>query len=131
MELIELKTYVKERLENLSNINVYDTKVPDEATFPYLVYKFNACNYLVRERKDWILELNFWNDSYDDSEILQAAEYVKNGRTEGETEYIGLNISTQNESEGFYYCHIDFESEIEDPEPNITRYNQRYILKVD
>jgi predicted metal-binding protein len=127
MELSDLKTYVKQRLEDLSNINVYDTKAPDNATFPYLVYKFSACNYLVRERKDWILELDFWNDSNNDSEILQAAEYVKNGRES----YSGMNISTQNESEGFYYCHIDFEGEIEDPEHDITRYNQIYILKVD
>lgn len=131
MEVLTLETYIAQRLTNLSGINVYNRVAPDTATFPYLVFKLNACNYIVRHRKDWILELDFWNDSNDDSSIKQSAIYVKTGRTVGENIYIGLDNSTQSEAEGFYQCHIEFEGTIEDIENDISRYNQRYIIKLD
>lgn len=127
MEISRLKYYISQRLLNLTSINVYNGKVPDNASFPYLVFKFFSSSHTVRHRKDWILEIDFWNDSNDDTSILEAAENVKTGNGE----VIGLDSSTQNESEGFYYANIDFEGEILDTEPNISRFNQRYILKVD
>jgi len=128
MEIDKLEYYIGQRLSQLTDINVYNKKVPDRKDiFPYLVYKFYACNYTVRHRKDWILEIDYWQDSNDDTDILEAAISVKNGVGE----YVGLNNSTQNETEGFYQCTIDFEGSIPDTEPNISRYNQRFILKVD
>lgn len=131
MEIDKLEYYIGERLKTLTDIQVYNKKVPDNKTFPYLVYKFYACNYAVRHRKDWILEIDYWQDSNDDTDILEASITVKNGRTVDEVDYVGLNNSTQNETEGFYQCHIDFEGSIPDTEPNISRYNQRYIIKLD
>lgn len=127
MEIDKLEYYIGERLKNLTDIQVYNKKTPDNKTFPYLVYKFYACNYTVRHRKDWILEIDYWQDSNDDTDILETAINIKNGVGE----YVGLNNSTQNETEGFYQCTIDFEGNIPDTEPNISRYNQRFILKVD
>jgi hypothetical protein len=128
MEVDRLEYYIGERLKNLTDINVYNKKTPDlENIFPYLVYKLNACNYLVRHRKDWTLEIDYWQDSNDDTDILESASNVKNGVGE----VVGLNNSSQNETEGFYQCHIDFEGNIPDTEQNISRYNQRFILKVD
>jgi hypothetical protein len=132
MEIDKLEYYIGQRLITLTDINVYNKKAPDkDDIFPYLVYKFYACNYSVRHRKDWVLEIDYWNDSNDDTNIIEASINVKNGRTIDEVNYIGLNKSTQNEVEGFYQCHIDFEGSIPDTEPNISRYNQRYIVKVD
>jgi len=131
MELSKLKYYISQRLLNLTDILVYNGKAPDDKVFPYVVFKFESCNYTVRQRKDWVLTLDFWQDSTDDTDILQAAENIKNGRSVGENDYIGLNNSTQNESEGFYKCEIDFEGEIPDTENDISRYNQRYIVKLD
>lgn len=130
MEIDKLEYYVGERLKDLTSINVYNKKAPDSPDvniFPYLVYKLNACSYTERHRKDWILELDYWQDSNNDTAILEASINVKNGVGE----YVGLNNSSQDEAEGFYQCHIDFEGNIPDTEPNISRYNQRYILKVD
>jgi hypothetical protein len=131
MEIDKLEYYIGERLKTLTDIQVYNKKVPDNKTFPYLVYKFYTCNYAVRHRKDWILEIDYWQDSNDDTDILEAAITVKNGRTVDEVDYVGLNNSTQNETEGFYQCTAEFEGSIPDTEPNISRYNQRFILKVD
>jgi len=131
MEIDKLEYYVGERLKTLTDIQVYNKKVPDNKIFPYLVYKFYTCNYAVRHRKDWILEIDYWQDSNDDTDILEAAITVKNGRTVAEVDYVGLNNSTQNETEGFYQCTAEFEGSIPDTEPNISRYNQRFILKVD
>ena len=131
MEIDKLEYYIGERLKNLTDIQVYNKKTSDNKVFPYLVYKFYACNYTVRHRKDWILEIDYWQDSNDDTDILEASINVKNGRTVDEVDYVGLNNSTQNETEGFYQCHIDFEGSIPDTEPNISRYNQRYIIKLD
>lgn len=127
MEIDRLKYYIAQRLNDLSPINMYDSK--PLGNMPYGVFKFYACNYTVRHRKDWILEIDFWDDDIDDSTVLSAAIAVKNG--DEDEDIIGLNNSTQSESEGFYYCTIDFEGEIPDTEQNISRYNQRYILKVD
>jgi hypothetical protein len=127
VEVDRLEYYIGERLKALTDIQVYNKKTSDNKTFPYLVYKLNACNYTVRHRKDWILEIDYWQDSNDDTDILEAAINVKNGVGE----VVGLNNSTQNETEGFYQCHIDFEGSIPDTEPNISRYNQRYIIKLD
>jgi len=127
VEIDKLKYYIAQRLTSLTSINVYNEKVPDGATFPYLVFKFPASSHVVRHRKDWILEMDYWSNSYDDTDILQAAIYVKSGTDS----VVGLDSSTQCEIEGFYYCNIDFEGEIPTDESNMSRYNQRFLIKVD
>lgn len=131
LEIDRLEHYISQRLLNLSPISVYNRKAGDEATFPYLVFKIYDCNYFVRHRKDWVLEIDYWNDSADDTAIIAAAISVKNGRTVGETTYIGLNWSTQDETEGFYRCLIDMEGNIPDQEADMSRYHQKYTLYVD
>lgn len=127
MELDKLKLYISARLSNLVTIEVTNKIALKKSTYPLLIYKFKPCTYNVRHRKDWILELDFWDNKIDDSDIIQQSIYVKNGRLS----YIGLNNSTQSEEEGFYVCEIEFESPIEEIEPGISRYNQRYLVKVD
>jgi hypothetical protein len=132
MEIDKLVEYVKARIENLTNLTVYNKKSPTtNKVYPNVVFRFYTNSYLVRHRKDWILEIDYWNDTPDDSDIIQAAIDIKNGRTVDEVDYIGLNNSTQDETEGFYKCYIDFESDIPDPEPYISHYHQRYIVQVD
>lgn len=133
MEIDKLEYYISQRLSNLTDIPVYNKKpiIDDDLTFPYLVFHISDCSYLFRHRKDWILEINYWDDSNDDTTIIEESIKVKNGRTVGDTEYIGLNLSMQDETEGFYQCHIEKEMSIIDPEPDISRYYQKYILKVD
>ena len=127
MEIDRLQYYIAQRLSSLTSINVYNSKVPDSATYPYVVFKFVASSNTVRHREDWILELDYWSNSNDDSAILQAAIYIKSGTDT----IIGLNNSTQNETEGFYYCVIDFEAELPTSESNISRYNQRFLIKAN
>jgi hypothetical protein len=132
MEIDKLVEYMKARIENLTDLTVYNKKSPtSNKVYPNVVFRFSTNSYNVRHRKDWILDIHYWNDSPDDDDIIQASIDIKNGRTVGETEYIGLNNSTQDENEGFYKCYIDFERDIPDPEPNISHYYQRYLVQVD
>jgi len=126
MELDRLEYYISQRLLNLANITVYNTKAASTKVFPYLVFKFTACSHLYNNRADWILEIDYWNDSSDDTTILQAAIDVKKGRLS----FVGLDKSTQDEAEGFYKCDIEFEGKIIDTEPDVSRFNQRYLIKL-
>lgn len=129
MTLSELKVLIKARLTRLSGITVYDGKAAENATFPYLCYTFTSTSFQYRNRDDRILEIDYWNNSNDDSGILAAAEKVKNGTTVLGVEIPGLNFSYQDETSGFYHAYIDFEGEIPTQERNLSRYNQRFILK--
>ena len=131
MEIDRLQYYIAQRLLTLTDINVYNKVVPDEANYPYVVFKAITSSHNIRHRKDWILELDYWEDSNDNTAILQAAINIKTGRTVDEVKYIGLDSSTQTEAEGFYYCNIDFEAELPSLEPNVSRYNQRFLIEVD
>lgn len=118
MELLKLKEYIYARLNDCS-IPVYSLRVPLNGSYPCVTYLFPSSN-MTGMREDRILELNFWDNRADDTLILQASEYLKTV----------LNYSWHCEVEGFYQCHLDFEGEIPDTESNITRIQQRYLLKV-
>jgi hypothetical protein len=132
MTLERLKYYISVRLKSLTTIDVYDTKAKDGATFPYLTFIFSDSNFITRRREDRTLEINFWNNTNDDSGILIASNLVKNGKfnDEGDLLVPGLDYSYQNESEGFYRCFCEKDHEIPDPEINISRIYQRYTLNV-
>lgn len=128
MVLTKLKYYIKQRLEEISGINVYEGNAPDNAVFPYLVFKFpSASNAFRVTRTDRIMEIDYWNDNNDDTSVLAASEIVRNG--DGDQK-IGLDFSRQNEAEGFYKCYWDWEGEIPDPDKEIYHFQQRYILQV-
>lgn len=127
MELDELEYYIGKRLESLTTFNVYNTNAPSDATPPYLLYTIDSCNYRERARKDWLLNLEFWDYKLDNSDLIDESKNVKNGVDP----IVGLDRSTQVEVEGFYTCIIDFESIVPVPEHGITRYDQRYVVKVD
>jgi len=131
VDLSELKYYISQRLVNLSGINVYDLNAPNNAEFPYLVYKFTSSSNTERKRIDWILELDYWDNTNDDTDILLAVKKVKNGIYDGDELIVpGLDYSYQYETEGFYQCFEEFQGEIPQPESNISRMNQRFLLKV-
>jgi hypothetical protein len=122
VELIKLKKYVYDRLKALTSITVYDGKIPqnaDDIVFPYLVYKIPSGT--PDENKIlYICEIDYWNNTNDDSGILNAGNSVK----------AGFDNYWENQTDGFYTSNLDFEGEIEDTNNNISRFNQRYILKV-
>lgn len=130
MTLSQLKALIKTRLTSLSGITVYDGKAAENATFPYLCYTFTSTSFQYRNRDDRILEIDYWNNSNDDTAILAAAEKVKNGTTILEVAVPGLDCSYQDETSGFYKCNIEFEGEIPTQERNLSRFSQRYLLEV-
>lgn len=132
MTLKQLKPYIYTRLNSLSGITVFDGKAPETAIFPYLVFKFPASNFNFRTRTDRILEIDFWDNTNDDSDILTASTQVKDGKFDehGILTVPGLNYSYQKETSGFYRAYIDFEGEIPDTSPEISRIQQRYILNI-
>jgi hypothetical protein len=131
MDLDKLKYYVSQRLVDLSGINVYDLNAPNNAEFPYLTYKFTSSSNTVRKRTDWILEIDYWDNTNDDTDILLAVKNVKNGVYDGDDLIVpGLDYSYQYEKEGFYQCYQEFEAEIPQPESNMCRMNQSFLLEV-
>lgn len=131
MELVNLKPYIKSRLESLVNIDVYEENPYGVATFPYLVFKIPSGTPIIDNRIDRILEIDYWSNSFDNSAVLEAAGVVKKGKyVDDELTVIGFDGSFQYETEGFYRSYLDFEGEIPDTEQNIYRINQRYILLV-
>lgn len=131
MDFSDLKAYIKSRLESLVDIDVYDGNPACVYPFPYLNFKIPSGTPIIDTRIDRILEIDFWDNSLDSSAIYAAAELVKKGiYVNGELTVIGFDGSWQCEVEGFYRSYLDFEGEIPDPEQNISRLNQRYILMV-
>lgn len=129
MTLERLKYHIKQRLSNLVDIGVYDGKVPNDAVFPYLVFRITDTSYLVRTRADRRLEINYWNDSNDDFDILEASNTVKKGKYINDILSVnGLDYSIEYNEDGFYKSYIEFESEIPDSEPYISRIQQRYVV---
>lgn len=122
MELINLKKCIYARLDALTTITVYDGQLPindDDITFPYVIYKLTGST-IEENRYNYICELNYWNNSNDDSSILEAANDIKQG----------FNHYWETSTDGFYTSDIDFEAQLDDVDKNISRINQRYILKV-
>jgi len=134
MNLQQIKTLIKTRLDNLVSdfMEVYDGKAKNKATFPYLVFKFTSSSNPARKQTERILEIDFWDNTNDDTNVLKAADIIRNGKyVNGILTVIGLDHSSENDTTGFYRCYWEFEAEIPDTETNISRINQRYILKVD
>jgi hypothetical protein len=131
VELIDLKSYIKTRLESLVDIDVYDGNPYGVSPFPYLVFNFPSSTPKTGNRMDRILEIDYWDNSLDETSILEVARTVKIGKyVNGVLTIAGFDYGWQDETEGFYHSYIDFEGEIPDTEQNIYRINQRYILKV-
>ena len=133
MTLSELKALIKTRLTTLSGITVYDGKADeDDTAFPYLCYKFPVTGVSEYRNKDLRqLEIDYWNNDNDDTGILAAAEKVKNGIYSGDTLVTpGFDGSWQTDTSGFYKANLEAEGQIEEPERNMSRYHQRYILEV-
>lgn len=134
MNLKQLKTRVKARLDDLVGdfMGVYDGKAGDNATFPYLVFKFPNASNPARKQTHRRMEIDFWNNSNDDSDLLDAADIIRNGKYVDEVLTVaGLDHSYQTETEGFYSCYWEFEGEIPDLETEISRIQQRYVFKID
>ncbi|OGS41370.1 MAG: hypothetical protein A3K77_06345 [Euryarchaeota archaeon RBG_13_31_8] len=120
MTFDQLKQYVGARLDELTTLSVYGKMPGEEKAFPYLVYKFPSSSYQWNDRNDWIVEIDYWDNKQDSTTILAAAEAVKTG----------FNLYWQSEITGFYRSDLIFAGEIPDTNPNISRFQQRYLLKV-
>lgn len=122
MEFKYLKKYVGNRIEELTSLKAYSKKAPDNETitYPYIVYNFPGSQLPVRNRIDWICEIDFYNNTNDSTVIMEKAELLKSG----------FDYYYQSEDEGFYQSHIEFFGEIPQDIPDLSRINQRYYLKV-
>lgn len=115
-----LKQYANARIDELTSINVYSKKASEDAVFPYIVTMLTSSSNEIRLRDDWIMELDFWDNTNDSTIIIAQADLVK----------AGFNYYWQSETEGFYQSHIIFDSEIPTGVQNLSRVQQRYLLKV-
>lgn len=120
MTFKNLKKYVGARIDELSTLNVYSKVAPEKAVFPYIVFRFVSSSY-PWNREDKIVEIDYWDNKQDSDVIMTQSDLVKKG----------FNLYWQSEgTDGFYRSDIIFEGEIPDTDPNISRIQQRYLLKV-
>lgn len=120
MTFEKLEQYFGARIDELTSLDVYNSKLPILEEYPCVCFMFGASSNPVRLRDDIIATLDFWATSENSITILQQADLVK----------AGLNYYFQSESEGFYQSHMIFYARIPDEKPNVRRIQQRYLLKV-
>lgn len=119
-DLSRLKELVYNALYNASGLSVYDMKIPVNTTFPFVVYKFLSSSNTVRNRTDYILDIDYWTDQNNQDVLSSAMIAVKNN----------FNYKWQSENDIMFQSHIEFEAEIPCVEENLTHFNQRYNVKV-
>jgi len=133
MTVKQLTDLLDTRLKTLSGINVF-SKVPidNENIAPYIQYKLYGWDF-TNKRKQYLLEVNYWDTTADNTTILQSSEYVKNGRTIESVDHVGLDLSVEVvDNSNFYRCYLDSENMIEDgTEFNESHFQQNFLLKVD
>jgi hypothetical protein len=116
MELKTLKEHIYNLLLAASNLTVYSVKAPTNATYPCCIYAFTSIIDKTDMQDKRILEIDYWDDTGNDDTILTASNAVR-------------------EALDYYWdsslirAFLDWESEIPDPERNITRISQRYLVK--
>lgn len=120
MTFDKLIDYVMARIDDLVSITVCGDEGAEPETYPYCVVKFPSSDNEKRKRTDWIVEIDFWNNSNAKSAIITAADALK----------AGFDYYWQSETEGFYTSHIIFYGGILTGKENLTRIQQRYLLKV-
>ena len=120
MSFEKLEQYIGARLDELTTLDVYNSKLPIVDEYPCLCFLLGSSSNPVRLRDDYILTLDYWANSENSITIIQQAELIK----------AGFNYYYQSESEGFYQSHIIFAARIPDEKPNVRRFQQRYLLKV-
>lgn len=96
------------------------SKVPKKKVYPYIHFKFSSSSEMVRGRDDIIMECDFWDDSEESETIADQAELVKDG----------LHHGWYSDTNGFFHMYLDFYADIPDTTPNMSRIQQRYIIKV-
>ena len=120
MTFEKLEQYLLARIDELTTIDVYNSKIPIDKDYPCVNFMLGSSSNPVRLRDDYILTLDFWANSENSITIVQQADLIK----------AGLNYYYQSESGGFYQSHLIFFARIPDEKPNVRRIQQRYLLKV-
>lgn len=117
MTLQELKTLTYTKLKNAVNIPVYSKNA---INYPCIVYTLLGLDSNVKNREEFILEIDFWNDSEDDSALLTAYEQIKSV----------FNYAWETGTTGFLQSYLIWSGEIPEIETHVSRLQQRYQLKV-
>lgn len=118
MPLVKLMEYIKARITTVvnSSIIVYSEEADTDADFPYIVFKLPSSNMETLYKDKWVLEVDFWDNTGNSTNIGIASEAVKDS----------LHGSYQTEAEGFFRSYKIFEGIIPDDTPKIKRIQHRY-----
>lgn len=120
MEFKYLKKYVGNRIDGAVSIDVFSKLNYIEGPYPCAVFSFPSSSNEIRLRSDYILEIDFWDNTINSITISEQAELLK-------TEF---NYGWESQAEGYYQSHIIFMGEIPTGKPELSRIQQRYLLKV-
>lgn len=117
MDFDLLKKAVKARIEALVTQEVYKDEAEDNATYPYIIIKYPSSSNPFLWKQDWIIELDFWDNTSDDEVITSMSNTVKEG----------FNGYWQSSTGIAFRTYLDFEGEFPTDIPNMSRINQRYL----
>jgi hypothetical protein len=117
MDFKELKKAVRNRIDSLLTQNVYTKQAPEKAIFPYAVIKFPSSSKDVLWKQDWIIEIDFWDNTNDSSIVMEMSNNVKEG----------FDAYWADEKNINYRTYLEFEGEFPTEIPEMSRINQRYM----
>jgi hypothetical protein len=117
MDFSELKKAVYNRINTLLTQNVYVKQAPENASYPYAVIKFPSSSKGVLWKQDWIIEIDFWDDTNDSTTVMTMSNAVKEG----------FDAYWADETNINYRTYLDFEGEFPTDIPGMSRINQRYL----
>lgn len=116
MELDELKKAVYNRINALLTQSVYTKQAPEGAVYPYAVITFPSSSSPLLWKQDWIIEIDYWDDTNDSSTVTAMSHTVKTG-------FQGYWYSSTDVA---FRTYLDFEGEFPTDLPELSRINQRY-----
>lgn len=120
MTFSNLKKLFGDRVNALTTLSVNSKTANVNQTYPFLDFIFESTSFPYGNLEHKIVTVDYWDNKKDSSTITAQADLIK----------AGLNWYWYSGAEGFYRSEIIFEGEIIDENPNISRYQQRYLLKV-
>lgn len=77
--MMNLMTVLYQRINSAHEYNTYRTQAPEDATFPYVVFKLMPISNTENDRDDYTLEISCWDKSEgtSDARVLEIADNIR------------------------------------------------------
>ena len=129
MNVESLLTFIYQKLVELSEVEVYQDKVPEaeNPTNPYIVFSLTIPER-IREQEQGSLEVDFWDEGLDIASLEALVSKVDgNSQFSNPTGLDELKYFAHGLQVVFYRV---FRGSLPDPDPNIIRRQLRYLVRI-